>query len=354
MSKAAIKIQIDISCPYCNNQDVDFLYASEMSISNSGVDITAIDGYCDEITNDNDLYCHFLIGVCNNCHKIIKMGFDSPNKQMIDFDIKAELTLEFNDGGIPIALTMNEHRIIFEKVLYEPRITQSLGKYSNYLTFLPPIGSYTINSIRGRFMLYIDFAEDFIEQDGRMDMITKKDRLYFRITNSDQRFYKYMEMLIPKKDSTGVIRHMVPEQKLPYQNILVAAYLHLFRVETLIRNKIWLLLKEEYEDVSPNWWKGSIPKEIVDYLKESAKKSNDADFIKCPPSDYLTLGQCKELIDKKWEQVFRKSFSNHDQLILLIKELEEKRNAIAHFRVFSIQEYNDLTNLCTKLEETFM
>jgi len=121
------------------------------------------------------------------------------------------------------------------------------------------------------------------------------------------------------------------------------AYEYLYILESKLRGLIVEILSEKSEKQNLSGWTTLIQRDIIKKCEKRADKektshqSLGSDRI----VDYLEFGDIKLIIQKNWDE-FSRIFNNQGTIVSKLDELELIRNAVAHNRVLSLQEFKRL------------
>lgn len=142
-------------------------------------------------------------------------------------------------------------------------------------------------------------------------------------------------------------RERVAFEKLePYQSLK--------ELETNLR----LFIEEKLKKVTPNWWKERIPQDVQEKAEENMLKNESPwPWVKTEertPIFYINFPDYGKIIQRRdnWNDVFSKIFKDSDMIFSWLKELEDIRNKIAHFRSISIEESTTLKLNSSKILKT--
>lgn len=128
-------------------------------------------------------------------------------------------------------------------------------------------------------------------------------------------------------------------------------YQTLKELETSLR----LFIEKQLEQLTKNWWKERIPSDVQDKAKENmAKNESPWPWVKTEeksPIFYINFPDYGKIIQRKdnWNNVFSKVFKDSGVIFSWLKELEDIRNKIAHFRNISVEESTTLRLNATKI-----
>jgi len=121
------------------------------------------------------------------------------------------------------------------------------------------------------------------------------------------------------------------------------AYEYLYILESKLRGLIVEILSKKSEKQNLSGWTTLIQRDIIKKCEKRADKektshqSLGSDRI----VDYLEFGDIKLIIQKNWDE-FSRIFNNQGTIVSKLDELELIRNAVAHNRVLSLQEFKRL------------
>jgi hypothetical protein len=407
MTELKIEFDAKLKCPYCGSTSVDCDHAYELDYDGSGVCLFGESELVSEIAKnrlrDDDLLdekgCFrdndsLVLGYCDSCGRVFKLGMYSLDSAMFlpgqkkntqeRANVLSEVThhVAFNEVGIPQSLVILATEITFTDVRFIPvvsntefepgELTEDSGvsisppkievsplpaESLDPLFDKPPFGKYVIHTLNGRFSLWVQPYRDFdfysslnrprLTQVGPLSIETS-------ISSSDGYFMKYIES-IARSSSVPPNRQSsrIHTQPIDIKYLLTASYTNVYDAETSMRKKIWTVLEDKYGAGSQFWWKSILSSGIRQRIVERANKSLDAEFENSPPDSYLTLGECKEILTERWEKDFSKVLQRRDFILSSLKELEDLRNDVAHFRVFSFDKYETVRALCLKLSRLF-
>jgi DNA sulfur modification protein DndB len=91
-------------------------------------------------------------------------------------------------------------------------------------------------------------------------------------------------------------------------------------------------IKTFLEKKDKNWMEKYLPREIVERLESDLKRKTIHDK-RMEEWQFLTLGQCREIIEKNWkefEETFRKEFDSKNELLLAIDKINKVRGPSVH------------------------
>jgi len=134
--------------------------------------------------------------------------------------------------------------------------------------------------------------------------------------------------------------------RLPYSRSYPSqeAYTILKELETRLRECI----HEKLENVSENWWKERVPKDVKDRA-ESRKKKNENQYPWHKAKNlllvfYIDFTDYIKIISRRnnWREAFREVFKDKQIISAKLRELEPIRNAIAHSRELNQTELSKL------------
>jgi len=379
-----IEMNLSIKCPYCNSDFVYYIYPYKFNFDGSGYDIEEVEGYFEEDVEDYDF---FILGKCNDCSKTFKLKispenpeeFIHPNKKaqvfydkkkLVKFDLNISYSFDFNHLGYPVALNVYGKKVPFKIIKYNNAIIVDDIGTEHILYGKPPFGFYEIEiiDILHKTTKFVDIGTNtYIPNSidnpkilveirrglewNRGELIRSTNQMFCSITKSDgffQDIIKELERDYEISDDYEEINHV-----LPLEHILAACYHICFRTETLIRNKIWLILETKYYKKNKLWWKGILKSDLQSKILERAKRSGDKFLKELGPKHYLTFDECVDIIDDKWDKDFKEHFELKNQLIMNLKELALIRNDIMHFRVKDFTRYDELVLLSDKIVTIF-
>jgi len=121
------------------------------------------------------------------------------------------------------------------------------------------------------------------------------------------------------------------------------AYEYLYILESKLRGLIVEILSKKSEKQNLSGWTTLIQRDIIKKCEKRADKektshqSLGSDRI----VDYLEFGDIKLIIQKNWDE-FSRIFNNQGTIVSKLDALELIRNAVAHNRVLSLQEFKRL------------
>jgi hypothetical protein len=339
-----IEMKVEGECPICGGDKIEILHASAIQISSGKGKYMGEELENDKI--DEDL---LIFGYCEQCKGKFKvfLGSMSPSdSEMLEFKEIIPLMVDYNKCGFPVSILIGATKIPISGINYAPDVKQDDPLYG-----WPPFGFYTIWTRQGSFKLEISLALKESISSIKKEHETWYDGNYLQasIRKADRKFLNFIESL--PKTWGHIIKN---RQEMPSEILMAAAYRQVMQVETLVRRKIWLLLKERYGVESDNWWTGILPGEMVKYIKDNAKKSSDKDFVSSSPVDYLTVGHCRDLLRDKWDKVFKDHFERKEDILRQLQIFEDSRNPIAHFRCFTFDDYIKFELACREILKIFV
>jgi len=139
------------------------------------------------------------------------------------------------------------------------------------------------------------------------------------------------------------IPEMLPKLKQEKQ-VIEPAYDVLKEFETRFRE----FIQRKLQQASPNWWE----ERISNGIRKKAEKRRQNDEVLWAwhnqkgihPVHFLDFKDYAQIIteDNNWNTVFKGVFKDKDSLSLRLKMLEPIRNAIAHSRELTKEEYEEL------------
>jgi hypothetical protein len=363
MPQEEIRITIEVRCPYCNSDEVDFSNCEHIRVTGDGFEVeqhSAIsDAASDELEAnhifDND---NLLCGYCDYCDRVFAVRLYCPDEaSFISPDIRQreaqilgqwrDLTFGFSGeislspSGIPVAIALRDVTLKFSRV--SPAVDPHREQVDDVLYYGAPYGRYGIETREGRMELWINH-----ELAWRGDELRTDKRCFVgSITKLDGYLERYLRQYKVSNE-----RKEIPV-RFPVERILQAAYRVVFRTETLIRNRIWTVLCEKYGRDGGKWYKSILGPELAQRLFDRAKKSGDKHLSRSRLQEYFTLGECAKLIEERWDKDFAEVFERAEYLLRDVKVLEDYRNSIAHFRHMDFDAYDDLVLTCSRLRNAF-
>jgi len=405
LSRQELNIEINLKCPQCGSDRIDVVYAKSLELSQDEFRVQGLSGDSDRISeiidNGGRDIDFFVDGVCLTCNALLILQLVSlqvsskGNFHIVSTETKlgrkpsrltrseiptTSYTLELARSGLPIALNFMTERIPFHKIKSLPNMEKQSASNSGTLFAGWPFGEYLVETLVGQFEMDVMLERDFLAGPlGEVFQRKSNDgnlaTLSVFISSADDRFREFLRtvsaresierdrrlsVLLEKKDTLPTEEEMtidsafpMPQAVLPAELIMTAAYRNLFNTETLIRNQLWFILKDNNKGKGPKWWKAVLPEEIRESLLGRAKRRGDSAFTKSEPQHYLNFGECRLLLEKKWDSDFSVHFQRRAQLLRQLQEFEDIRNDIAHFRTFSLSEYDTMCAMCEKLEDAF-
>jgi len=131
-------------------------------------------------------------------------------------------------------------------------------------------------------------------------------------------------------------------------------YQTLKELETSLR----LFIEEKLKQLTINWWKERIPSDVQEKAKENMSKNESPwPWVKTEeksPIFYINFPDYGKIIQRRdnWNDVFLKIFRDPGMIISWLKELEDIRNKIAHFRNITVEESTTLRLNTSKILKT--
>ena len=128
-------------------------------------------------------------------------------------------------------------------------------------------------------------------------------------------------------------------------------YQTLKELETSLR----LFIEEQLKSLTTNWWKERIPPDVQEKAKENMVKNKSPwPWVKTEektPIFYINFPDYGKIIQRRdnWNDVFSKIFGDSTVVFSWLKELEDIRNKIAHFRNITVEESTTLRLNSTKI-----
>lgn len=387
-----VEITLSIKCPFCNSDFTYYVYPSKLSFDGRGYDIEDLDGYYEGDIGDHDF---LIFGQCQDCNRTFKLGLlperveeyvhpdkkvqlFQDNRKLTKFDLSTRYAVVFNQLGYPVSLHVCGKTIPFKRVKYTQSYEPGSSNSSDLVYCRPPYGFYDIEVVdilhevtectkTSRPTTYVPNSVDNprIVIEIRKGYLLNKhgisaspDKIDCRIKESDGFFRNMLTELEKSHKPNDVWLHDPTDegfgnQTLPHEQILSSSYQLLYRIETLVRNKVWLVLRSKYSDSGGMWWKGVLKPDLQCQMKDRADRSGDKNFTKVSPQNYMTFGECIEIINEKWDKDFRDHFERKNQLIMRLKEVEGIRNDVMHFRVNDFEKFNELVTLGEKVLSQF-
>jgi DNA sulfur modification protein DndB len=131
-------------------------------------------------------------------------------------------------------------------------------------------------------------------------------------------------------------------------------YQTLKELETSLR----FFIEEKLKQLTPDWWKQRIPSDVQESAKVNmARNESPWPWVKTEektPIFYINFPDYGKIIQRRdnWNDIFSKIFKDSDMIFSWLKELEEIRNKIAHFRNISVEESTTLRLNVNKILKT--
>lgn len=136
----------------------------------------------------------------------------------------------------------------------------------------------------------------------------------------------------------------------------LVAYAKIFQLEIRLRNIVSILIEKRHGN--KNWWDCYVDKSIRQkcterYEEWSSFQSNSTSTPKNTNLiDFLTLSELKDIMleDTNWERTFKAYFKNKKIFSSILNLLEPIRNDIAHARLLTQEDFEDLESHIQKLD----
>ena len=131
-------------------------------------------------------------------------------------------------------------------------------------------------------------------------------------------------------------------------------YQTLKELETGLRS----FIEKQLKSLTTNWWKERIPSDVQIRAEENmARNESPWPWIKTEektPIFYINFPEYGKIIQRKdnWNDIFSKTFKDQTVVFSWLKELEDIRNKIAHFRNISVEESTTLRLNAGKILKT--
>ncbi|MFA6533718.1 MAG: DGQHR domain-containing protein, partial [Patescibacteria group bacterium] len=218
-------------------------------------------------------------------------------------------------------------------------------------------------------------AEVLKFQKGNWDKQVAKElmdeplKLYF-----EEQFEKIKDIRISTSNEAGrakvaleIIKHINQKQESFAREFIAetekrerSAFEKLEPYQTLkeLETSLRVFIEEKLKQLTPNWWKQRIPSDVQEKAEENMAK-NESPWPWVPieeksPIFYINFPDYGKIIQRKdnWNDIFSKIFKDSNIIFSWLRELEDIRNKIAHFRPISVEESTTLRLNTSKIIKT--
>jgi hypothetical protein len=375
---AAIDCSLTIyaHCPYCDSGDTrvacatsivhhrNLLFVSGMSETEFPDDLefttgeALLKGWC--------LHCLKTFSIFLTSSTINEEGLDEltePVSVGVDFSVVGRPTGLIIEQKIYPIRRVHSHKLLssfFYDDAEEKNVGEAMVPYDPTLESLfgrAPFGTWDIEidmsglkqtgvlvenlleQIQNRSRCVLDISSNHLL--GMLDP-SYVDKLSARITHGDVRM---KAILVNASKMTG-------GQAIPGVFLAAAAFSVVADVERKLRERVWQILKTEYDQGGKNWWKGILDSKTIASVE---RRAVTAGYLlgEHSPEEFLSLGEVRDIVLGKWDAVFSRYFGQQQKLLGDLATFEEYRNNVAHVRPLSLHTYTNCVRAAKDLRRRF-
>ncbi len=338
MTTVKWNVTCTIVCPECGEEKyLEIARTNEIYANAEGVEIHESEVLTDD--DSQDLLRDDLISwLCTECGTL--SGIEISSSWGTPYTVRKpkkhiEAEVSFLENMTPISLRVGVTNFLVEQVeRHEPLY----GKHEDLLFGKPPYGVWSLKLTRGRIQIEVGPAYKNLHE-------IKGDFLHFLVTGLD----KWSNEALCDADKSDALRAKrwnfhEPEWQgspLPHGLLASAAFNKIILTECNARQVIWRRLQASSVSQAPNWWKGILPRDLVDKISSRAQGAGDPQCEKHQLSDFITTAELRNLLNEKWEKVFASSGISLERINAAFIRFVDFRNQVAHGRSITYKEYLD-------------